>query len=755
MPTLEELLRYKYGDSQTPDDILRRLESINLQNKKNAKAIPTTPAGDRIVPTQEDDSPYGKLERGIFEGLQKYGPSTFQDPYRANQTAGALTDVLSMTPGPAEIMDHRQGNYLMEEGRPVAGLGYQAMAALPFIPANRVRRAIPDNMGGGGPTVTPNVRNAPTPKGLEHKILHTADRPKEIKDVEKWNSDLANLEDSTEVIDVFTGESPYTNRKGLMPLRYGDNDTQMTSQIALFESDLYTVKNKNKVYPIENILQAMRRYGVTGKGNVNQNVARQIEDFISPEFMAKGKASPADVMEELQKNAPKIQEVHAYYNPGVNTGYSRFTTRRPLYDLDNPATTVGDSAEQTSRSYGERTFSMFDDGRIYGKKPTLEEPNPKVSFVDNRHDDLAMGRISVAESTSSGKNKYMHSRYTLEDIDGEANVYVKQESQSDPYELTKDQNKLAASVGAEDELGGRMHVEHILSRIGDEDSGISFEDIAKGKHTAGDALEATGDTRDFHNFLKETGELDNFNKEFDEIAKKFETERQDAIAAGNFEILNRPFEEGRIDDQYYTAEAADAFNQRGERLISNYMQDFSDYLGISKNPINLPRSADWFTDGFKLDLQTAVKNDSPYALFPNGARSLAPPSGVTTTIPPKMVPFIVKKYKDKKNIRLDYDNDGKFLGVSENQDGAFKRVLEAEPDPSSINRAKSYNDFYEKAIKQTQQDYGVKLDSTEYIDQYGQEYLKIILTPELKSAFQTFRMNRGGAATLMPLKYSF
>ena len=717
------------------------------------------------------------LTQGIAEGdLDKAYKEGFEKLPLMDQLLYGVAPVTGEALATYEIPEFaKRGNLAVQEGRKLDAAGnylvsgLNAMSMIPVVgkgagllgdaarvlgKGTRAAKPIDEDMVGGGPSIIPNVRNAPTPKGLEHKILHTADRPKEVKDVEKWNSDLANLEDSTEVIDVFTGESPYINRKGLMPLRYGDNDTQMTSQIALFESDLYTVKNKNKVYPIENILQAMRRYGVTGKGNVNQNVARQIEDFISPEFMAKGKASPADVMEELQKNAPKIQEVHAYYNPGVNTGYSRFTTRRPLYDLDNPTTTVANSAEQTSRSYGERTFSMFDDGRIYGKKPTLEEPNPKISFVDNRHDDLAMGRISVAESTSSGKNKYMHSRYTLEDIDGEANVYVKQESQSDPYELTKDQNKLAASVGAEDELGGRMHVEHILFRIGDEDSGISFEDIAKGKHTAGDALEATSDTRDFHNFLKETGELYNFNKEFDEIAKKFETERQDAIAAGNFEILSRPFEGGRIDDQY-TAEAADAFNQRGQRLISNYMQDFSDYLGISKNPINLPRSADWFTDGFKLDLQTAVKNDSPYALFPNGARSLAPPSGVTTTIPPKMVPFIVKKYKDKKNIRLDYDNDGKFLGVSENQDGAFKRVLEAEPDPSSINRAKSYNDFYEKAIKQTQQDYGVKLNSTEYIDQYGQEYLKIILTPELKSAFQTFRMNRGGAATLMPLKYSF
>ena len=74
MATLEELLRYKYGDSQSPEDILRKLQRMNLENKKNAKAIPTSPPIDRIVPVKEDESPYGKVEKNLFNALQKYGP---------------------------------------------------------------------------------------------------------------------------------------------------------------------------------------------------------------------------------------------------------------------------------------------------------------------------------------------------------------------------------------------------------------------------------------------------------------------------------------------------------------------------------------------------------------------------------------------------------------------------------------------------------------------------------------------------------
>ena len=120
-----------------------------------------------------------------------------------------------------------------------------------------------------------------------------------------------------------------------------------------------------------------------------------------------------------------------------------------------------------------------------------------------------------------------------------------------------------------------------------------------------------------------------------------------------------------------------------------------------------------------------------------------------------MVPFTIKKFKDKKNVRLDFDEDGTFLGVSQNIDGKFRRVLFAEPNPTDVNRARSYTDLYKRAIKQTEQDYGVKLNPTKYTDEYDQEYLKITLTPELKSSFQTFRMKDGGAASILPLKYGF
>ena len=500
-----------------------------------------------------------------------------------------------------------------------------------------------------------------------------------------------------------------------------------------------------------------------------QNVKRQIEDFISPEFIANNpKATPASVMQELQKNAPKIHETHAYYNPqstmgeydprGDSLGYSQQTTRRPRNDLDDPTLTPEESVEQTDYAYGERAFSMFDDGRIYGKKPTLDEPEPKVSFVTGEyHGDVARGRLDIhGTKQSGGENRYMHSRYTLEDIGDDANVYVKQESQSDAYSLSRDQDAIAARVSGNKDGVGMSDMESIQYEYsypvleGDE---VLFDRIKSGDFTAvGQLLKSrdhtSGSGATLYNYLKNTGKLDDFNNEFGMLLKVNSDELDEA------KRILRAKNEG--DPGYYQAlddfnEITDRNRQQELRLLTKYSKE------LEKNikTLNLPRSADWFTDDFKLDLQTAVKNDSPYALFPINARALAPPSGNTQVIPPKLVPFTIRKFKDKKNVRLDFDEDGKFLGVSQNIDGKFRRVLFAEPNPTDVNRARSYTDLYKRAIKQTEQDYGVKLNPTKYTDEFDQEYLKIILTPELKSSFQTFRMKDGGAASILPLKYGF
>jgi hypothetical protein len=716
-------------------DMLERMKYKDMLERMSSTTDPQYSDTEQFASPVER-GPTQKFGDLIGKGLYKL-PHVFEDERSAMRSGQDVANVLAFAPGTGNVLGYLEGQKMSEEGRPFLG-SLISSASVGF----------PGAAKGAGSITTPPVKTAPTPKGLEHKTLHTADRPKEIKDIQKWNAGQKE-------------ETKYRSSANLMPLRYSDNNTQMTSQLALFESDLYKLKNRNKPYPIENILQAMRRYGTTGKGNVNQNVARQIEDFISPELIAKGKVSPAEVMEELQKNAPKIEETHAYYNLASmmddntygfynNSNYAPFTTRRPLYDLDSPTTTVVDSQHQTSRSYGERRFNMYDDGRIYGKKPTGEESSPKVSFDNRNHSDLALG-YKLGSTESPTANSYMHQRYTFETIDGQDNVLVGQEFQSDPYTFTKDQNKIAQRLDTSAE-NPALDVPYMFQH--GEYDGI-LAGIVSGKRRTTEMIRE--ELPKFHDYLVGTNKAKAFDQELGDHYKSLRSDLNQAELETGFNRIT-----GKNYGQYneIKIELEDTFRQQTQRMVENYVEGFHEYLGLSGGltPKNLPRSADWFTDNLKLLLQTGAKSDSPFVLVPKGSRSVAPPSGNTRVIPPKMIPFLEKQYKNNKNVKLNYNTKGELINVQK-WDGypssgpRYSTELEAKPNLKDVNRAKNYDDFLKKGLKQTEQDYGIKLKPTEYIDQYDQEYLKIELTPELKSAFQTFRMKHGGAASILPLKY--
>tara|TARA_R110000868_G_scaffold411257_1_gene702551 strand:+ start:82 stop:2286 length:2205 start_codon:yes stop_codon:yes gene_type:complete len=722
------------------EEMLERIKYKKMLEEMSSTNDPSYGGEQYAYPVEP--GPTEKFGELLGRGLYKQ-PFGFNDERRAMASGQDLANVASFTPGPGNVLGYLEGRKMSEEGNPL--LGSLISAASVGLPgSSKVASSVtPKLKTYPAPLQLPPPPPPPSPKPLQHKILHTADRPVELKDK----------------VDNAEWNRSEIHGRNLMPLRYGENDTQMMSQIALAESDLY--KKPNKVFPIENILQGMRRYGVTGKGNVNQNVDRQIGDFLSKEFIARGNATPAQVMLELQKNSPQIQETHAYFglnstmDEQANSGYSQFTTKRPIYDLDSPYTTYNESTDTMSQTYGERKFSMFDDGQLYGKAPATRWERGKTSFRNERHSEVALGN-KLDEEEAPKANNYMHQRYTFETIDGEENVLVLQEIQSDPYKLTKDQNKLARNVRGVDEEDGPMDVEMLQYEFENNVHVGDFElkeFIRKGDNSKVGEIFSNRTNSEFYNYLQGSNRLDEFNEKYGNLYRnsqnEFEDLRELVMSLDESDPLHRIKTQEMMEN-------ASTFSQRGERLISGYMDGMSKFYGLDSVDAakNLPRSADWFTDNVKLGLQTGAQNNSPFVLIPNGPRSLAPPAGETQVVPPKVLPFIEERYSNNPKYKLNYNTKGEFINLQEIEFGDYTTKLFGSPSESSINRAKSYNDFLKKGLKQTEQDYGVKLNATQYIDAYDQEFLKIEMTPELKEAFKTFRMNQGGQVnSMMPLKY--
>ena len=134
----------------------------------------------------------------------------------------------------------------------------------------RAAQPVDDSMGGGGPPVTPKVER--TPIATDYKV--------DMKLGPKGSYEPKVMSLAAEAVVKAPG----------------------------FEF--------NKAYPIEEMINKMSKYHnpTKGKGPANPKVQRQFETFVSPEFKAKGKATPKELQEEIQKNQMRFQENHTQFD---------------------------------------------------------------------------------------------------------------------------------------------------------------------------------------------------------------------------------------------------------------------------------------------------------------------------------------------------------------------------------------------------------------------------------------------------------
>jgi len=834
MPTLEELLRYKYGDSQSPEDILRQLENINLENKKNAKAIPTTPAGDRIEAVSPDDSPYGKLERGIANTLVKYAPSegfgsTFGDERQAMNMAGKLTDVLSMTPGAAEIMDYRQGNYLMQEGRPLAGLGYQAMAAIPMIPANRVRRAIPDDMGGGS-TPTPPPADKPTAKPMRFDVEERGEKMY----FEQYNRGLNDQSPVADTLDSFSDEYVWNEAEMYKKLR-STRPAVTTLEKAIEE--LPGFDNPNKKYSMQEMLNLARKHGVEGggKNTYNQNVLSQIEDFTktlaqtSPNKTANltEKMTKQELLDLINKNNPRFSETRTTISGKFdNEFYSRDMPTELAYNVHSPFVPKYDAPsslqEAAERRKPDLTInSQFAVNSRLAGDPEIEGIANNVFEQSGGHPEVGAGfqyfgksPDEIPKEITLGEldNNIFHNRTHIYDnffAEGDGSRAVIGSEAQSPYTFTKNEDKIKDSGGLNfsgrqadsgyeiDETAGVLSsVDNVLKMPGTSHMKMyELQGVLKEYESfVGQGMEGNAQ-RDFNRFIEDLNPTfepkSNINK-FIEMSPEEAADFIDTVEPYGTPYLKNMYEDrfsyipkpkfAELWQKYFkdtyknteklyseigvngsftsTANVAqdlklettrkrilsqfDEYNLKGIENINELERSLS--LELRKStpdlaPIieELPMLGQWFNTSTKATIQDAVQNNGTDILFPSNGKAVARQGGLASDLLP--------------------DNARDFGDFPPGEDRRFGLFFEDFADEVQVkqnNRGKQYKDLRLKALKQAEQDYGIKLPYEEFTDNAGQEFLRIKMTPEIQEAFTVLRKNTGGAIKkpLMNLKYS-
>ena len=128
MPTLEELLRYKYGEQQTPQDIIEKLDAQNLANNQNTEAVIPPPQNQKKGPQFKGPGLFPNLfsqeRREENKALrQEFYPQVKENFEQGNVKAGYEAFVqlpfkdqmlMYMTPGLGNIIDAYEMKYFGE-----------------------------------------------------------------------------------------------------------------------------------------------------------------------------------------------------------------------------------------------------------------------------------------------------------------------------------------------------------------------------------------------------------------------------------------------------------------------------------------------------------------------------------------------------------------------------------------------------------------------------------------------------------------
>jgi len=722
MATLEELLKLKYGRGS-----LEELTDTLLPRK--------TPE-QKAIPTLKDDSPYGKIQEQLFKGLQKYGPSTFKDTYRARESAEDLTNVLGFVPGIADVLDFQTGEYLKDRGETLGGIGLQTLATLPLIPGRSLRTVVKDDMSGGGT------------RGIGDNQGPPIDLPPPTSTPTAFETVLTTEKD-------FKAPNRYTSRPATTVIEESVVNNPKFKKL---------YPNPDKPYEIDNMLTLMGKYG-----GDNRNVKEQIELYVSPELKAKGKVTTRELLNDIADNKPRFTEYKARYEdlpPMTDVRETDYVYNSPFVaKYDNPTTITEAQARKAPIDFEHKSFYI---------NPTKE--GQTYNITNPVHPEVSQGELP---NRTSGKNKVFHSRQYTYNIDGKI-VSIPAEGQSGAYKMFEKAEDVPFSF--DDELDAAIRVTtDTINEVQDlplteslYDLGLLNEaDESLGTTVAGIMMRTNPITvRGINStttdeFISKAKDFD-FDKLNSERRQKLFTLKNEEIDNELLGKINVNFERGitqaditpelrrayrshlidtnelnisslkkLVSEGKPTLEDLNRFQLRKQELGEKLQESLTKELGLAKqmenyDPKKLPLFNEWFNVHMKTSLQDAANSGVDEVWFPVNDYAVARQRGETLSTP--------------QAVRIaEFESDGELMPID------FKAKM--QPSKGATEMAKKYKKFTEKGLNSIERDYGVKLDAELFTDANNQEFYKINLTPELKDALSTLKLNRGGLATLMPLRY--
>ena len=501
--------------------------------------------------------------------------------------------------------------------------------------------------------------------------------------------------------------------------------------------------NPDKPYEIDNMLTLMGKYG-----GDNRNVKEQINLYVSPELKAKGKVTTRELLNDIADNKPRFTEYKARYEdlpPMTDVRETHYVYNSPFVArYDNPTTSAEAMQRNAPIDFEHKSFYI---------NPTKEGQTYNIN--NTTHPEVSQGELP---NRTSGKNKVFHSRQYTYNIDGKI-VSIPAEGQSGAYKLFEKAEDVPYNFSEDLDMGLEAVVDDIVidaespildilvnnnivgNNVGTLDPIVLSRDPGIARGFRGTPIEGENFIRNLEKQIDDIpdAEIDNQLQQYFDTVEYYDVIPTEEMRSDyrNFirdysELNIKNLKEINASGSSFSIEQASNMNLRRQEVKENFIKNLQSEMGMAVenyDPKKLPLFNEWFNVHMKTSLQDAANSGVDEVWFPVNDYAVARQRG-EELVPPRATELM--------------DNDDPYTLLSDDP---------VMPSKGATEMAKKYKKFTEKGLNSIERDYGVKLNAELFTDANNQEFYKINLTPELKDELSTLKLNRGGLATLMPLRY--
>ena len=465
-------------------------------------------------------------------------------------------------------------------------------------------------------------------------------------------------------------------------------------------------KNPAKSYDVDGFIKSTV---ANSPKEIRTTVKSQLDDWISPELRG-NKATIQEILDDIGKNKPTIKENY------MDDVTHRYTSYMPNIPTPTVVTNPIEALQTVNPTkYTERSFSVHSpkQGKLFDDPGHTEVGQGSELRNAYRLDQIPQ---ELGGDITNSANRIFTTRSGLYDIDGQK-VFIPAEGQSGIYRMGTSKSKAAKTVGLEEGYTSR-DFQHLI------ETGQPLRNLSGTSKVHKQTWEQEAKIMDEWNDLVDEQQVD-LNISLDELKQQH----------------------GLPDDVAWY-DTSPEIHKQAELITQDnaieYGRKLSELYGKRSAGVEPPLFKEWFPMHMKTSLNDAVEVGADVVRFPVNDYALAKQTGQTLS------PGRARTWAD------EFTQEDLIEELWETPELPNADQTDWLPNEEAQDLGKIYKQRTKDGIKRIEAEYGIKLNAKPVKDDNYNEFLEIVLTPELKEAFQTVVYKDGGAVykkPLMNLKY--